>query len=566
MNGARAASGPIGWLLGQDERARTWRLVLLCLGPAVALIGTLRFDFVFDDLLVILRDPAVTGDLSFSAIFGNRVRVGSLTLEYYRPVITLLYHADYWLWGANPAGYHFTNLLWHLLATAAVYKVASHTTGRPATAWIAGMLFGLLPAHTEAIGWIQGRVDLVATTFALLSLLALLKMRTAKSAGQIGWGAMAGGAFLGSLLCKESVAVLPLAWAMWEILPRGAGEARWPRRLTRFLPLLAGGLLYWLLRSHAVGPHGIFPVALSPLGLRCLALLAVLGEYFRTLLLPGLGLSFFQPVWVSSASAETLLGASGSLLLGGGLVAAWRRDRSLFPWVAWIPITLLPPLLFLLYRSAPEVGFYIAERFLYLPSVGWCILAGVIIARWLEARPWLVSPAWRVVGLVGLLVGYATLTAIRLAPWSDPVDHYVAMKSQRHLPPAMRLLIRNNLGQLLLERGELANARTELEAALQLGPEDPRTHNNMGVLLIREGRSLEAVPWLEAAIRLDPAYADAYGNLGAAEEALGNSSAARAAYEAGLRLDPTSSRLRAGLRRSAQRAGVGAAPTGEVGP
>ncbi len=233
--------------------------------------------------------------------------------------------------------------------------------------------------------------------------------------------------------------------------------------------------------------------------------------------------------------------------------------------MAWIPITLLPPLLFLLYRPAPEVGFYIAERFLYLPSVGWSILAGGIIARALEAQTRLVRPAWRVAGLAGILAGYAALTVIRLAPWGDPVDLYLAMKSQPSLSPAMRLLVRNNLGQLLLDRGELAEARAEFEAAVHVGPDDPRTHNNMGVLLIREGRSLEAVPWLEAAIRLDPAYADAYGNLGAAEEALGHITAARAAYEAGLRLDPTSSRLRAGLRRIGQGAGIGIAPAGQVG-
>ncbi|MBI4737716.1 MAG: hypothetical protein HY766_16915, partial [candidate division NC10 bacterium] len=223
------AVGPSAWLFGPDQSARARRLLLLVLFPALVLAGTLRYDFVFDDNLVVLGDRLVAGQINLREIFGSEVRVVDVALGYYRPLVTLLYRADRALWGTNPAGYHLTNLLWHLLATVLVYRVALLTTGWLTAAWTSAMLFAVLPAHSEAIGWIQGRTDLVSTTLLLLALLALLHGQAAGTRAGWRWGSFGGLAFLAALLAKESVVPLPLAWAMWEV--SAAGADRWRARL-----------------------------------------------------------------------------------------------------------------------------------------------------------------------------------------------------------------------------------------------------------------------------------------------------------------------------------------------
>lgn len=539
------------WLFGRDRTARTRRLLLLILFPALTLAGTLRFDFVFDDNLVIFEDPLIVGPFSLGRIFGSQVQVVDVVLGYYRPLITLLYRFDWMLWGFNPAGYHLTNLLWHLLATFLVYRVALRTTGRVAAAWAGAMLFAILPAHTEAVGWIQGRVDLVSTSLVLGSLLALLHAKEASGRAALGWSALAALAFLLALLAKESVAVFPLAWMIWEVSTsrtKRPGD-RGRSALIRLGALLLAGLLYGALRRWAVGDLMGFPMSFSPIALRTLAVLAVLGEYGRILLAPGITLNFHRALWLSPTPLVAAMALLVSLVLGGGLLAIWRRGRHLFPWAAWLPIMLLPPLLFVLYAPAPERGFFTAERFLYLPSVGWCVLLGALIHSAMERQAPLVGPVWGWVSCAGLIVGYAGLTAVRLLPWAEPTDFYLAMQAQSGLSQATRILVHNNLGQVYLERGELRLAREEFQAALRLKPDQTSALNNLAVLLIREGKPAEARRWLETAIRLNPLHAEAYGNLGAAFEAEGNLPAARQAYEAGLRAAPRSAWLIRGLDR-----------------
>jgi hypothetical protein len=540
------------WLFGLGGNARTRRLMMLMLFPALVFAAILRFDFVFDDNPVILDDPLVVRQFSIKEIFESEVRVADVALGYYRPLITLSYRLDRSLWGLNPAGYHFTNLLWHLLVTYLVYWLALRTTGRLEAAWAGAMLFAVLPAHTEALGWIQGRVDLISTAFTLLAFLALLHARDTVEPICWWWAALGGLAFLAALLAKESTATFPLAWAVWEVsgIRPGRRDNCGAGLASRFVPLCLAALAYWFLRWRAVGTSlSFFSMSLSPAAVRVLAIPSVLAEYGRILFIPDLTLNFHQTVKVAPSLTTLATGLAFVLTLGGGLVITWRWVRPLFPWLTWVPIMLLPPLLFILQARAPDTGFFTAERFLYLPSVGWCVLLGSLLAATFEGNKEIRRPCWGLITLAAMLVGYAGLTLIRLLPWASAVDLYTAMKAQKNLPTSVRVLVLNNLGEVYLERGDSSLAREEFQAALRLNPDYSFAHNNLGVLLIREGRPTDARRWLETAIRLDPKYTEAYGNLGTAYEAMGDLPSARQAFERGLRLAPDSAFLAKGLAR-----------------
>lgn len=422
---------------------------------------------------------------------------------------------------------------------------------------MAALLFAVLPAHTEAIGWVQGRVDLISTCLALVAFLALLASRaTTTGLAAWAWAGLAGFAYFVGLLGKESVAPLPLVWALWERM--GSAEERsHPRgaalRLALLLLAFSG---YWLVRGRTVESVGSFALSLTPVGLRGLALLSLLAEYGRALILPGPGLRFHWYHAVALRPVPLLLGLVTAGAIATGLGIAWRRNRALFLWAAWVLLMLAPPLLFILDASALRMGFLTSERFLYLPSVGFCMLLGGCLGRSLEGHA-ARCPRWAGGMVLGvLLFAYAGLTLVNLQPWADAVDLYLRYQARPGNPLMVRVMIHNNLGKLYVERERFAAARAEFEAALRLRPDYAFAVNNIGALLARSERPKEAIRWFERAIGLDPTYADAYVNLGAAQEAAGDLAAARRAYAAGLRLNPASARAASALDRVTRAVGA----------
>lgn len=519
-----AAAGPValdscdGWLFGASSAAKRRRVALLLLVPALLLAQTLAFDFVFDDGLVILEDLEKHGTAGLRGLLDRPVQVGEVTLAYYRPVITLTYYLDARLWGPNPAGYHLTNLLWHLAATLLVYHLARRTLGRVVPAWLAAALFALLPAHAEAIGWVQGRVDLVSAVLVLVALQALLRARAACAAAAWTWSAAAGTAWLLALLAKESALAFPLAAAPWLAATGRRGPGGTPAsRLPLLLGLGAALLAYVLLRRAALGPAAALWLDVSTAGARGLGLLAAAGEYARLLVLPPPTLHFFRGLPAAQDPAGPALGLLALALLAALLAGTWRSARPLFPWAAWLPLTLLPALLWAGFGGAAASAGFVAERFLYLPSAGWCILAGALLAHALPAPG--ERAVWRLAAATAILIGYGALLATRLTPWAEPLGHYRALQAQPDLSVAMRTFLHSELARTHLARRELLEARRELLAGLALEPASPILANNLGALLIEEGRASEAVPWLERALRSRPDYADARRNLEAARQA-----------------------------------------------
>src|SRR5438067_5667176 len=101
---------------------------------------------------------------------------------FFRPLFIWSYVIDSRIWGAHPFGYHLTNLILHGLNAFLVFKLALKliqrfapiSRGGTSVAIAAAALFLLHPSHTEAVTWISGRADLIATFFVLASVLAYL--------------------------------------------------------------------------------------------------------------------------------------------------------------------------------------------------------------------------------------------------------------------------------------------------------------------------------------------------------------------------------------------------------
>lgn len=378
------SGAPVGTMSGQPVGRHLCLLGLL----AVALyVGTLQYDFVWDDHYTVLQNPLLAHARHLPRFFREDVTSltgGSLHGVYYRPLFWLSLFLDVQLWSGNPAGFHFTNVLLYVAACLLVLLLARALLGPGQPALLAALLFAAHPAHVETVAWVSGRCDPMPTIGLVVAVLAYLHGRAAT--GWRGIAALCGGllAFAAALLSKESAVSLPALLLWLELVlptPPTAVRDRW--RWLRPVPFAALALIYLWLRHGALTRWAEETLSGGTLWSRLPGSLELIARYALTALLP-VGL---QPVY-DLPRPDTLLApwpmASLALLVLGGL-SAWRL-RVHAPvaslGLGWFFLAL-GPVLDLMPISPRPLNF--ADRHLFIPSIGLALLAGALLSSLLQA-------------------------------------------------------------------------------------------------------------------------------------------------------------------------------------
>lgn len=466
----------------------------LLLGAALVLYaGALRAGFVWDDLLTAVP-PRPLGEA-----------LGQRTGAYYRPVVMLSFALDRALWGASPFGFHLTNVLLHAAAAGLLARLAAAAGLGPGASLAAALAFLAHPVQTEAVTYVSGRTDVLAAVFVLGALLAWRRARRATDA----WAAATAGAFVAALLCKEAVALLPLAL----LLPAAHPAPRPPLPL---LPLAAAAA--WLVGVVVGGTH---PPALATLGERLPAVAVAALEYARLLVWPAdLHLERFTPVagWTAGTAIAAWVGVVVLLAL---LALAARRTPggALFlaiALLAYAPGSGVVPV----YAAVADRALFTPEHFLYLPLVGLAPLVTGALAR--VAAPRALVPAFAVV-----LVLWAAVVADRNRDWRDEATLF------RHTlsfdPPSARIWFNQANAELAANR--LAQAERLYREAIARAPRDAAAHVNLGITLDRMGRPQEAEQAYRRALAAQPGMREASRGLAAHLAARGEMAEARRLWE-----------------------------------
>ncbi|OLC47127.1 MAG: hypothetical protein AUH68_01535 [Gemmatimonadetes bacterium 13_1_40CM_4_69_5] len=391
--------------------------LLVAAAAALVYVAVLWHGFVLDDLSIILANPVVHSLSGVWQAFGTSYFPSNIDVSAYRPLTVATYALD---WSTHSmAWFHAVNLMWHVGASVLVAVLARRWAGE-AAGLVAGLVFAVHPVHVEAVANVVGRNELMAAVFTLLAVYAALER------GSVGWSVAAMAA---AVLSKENGAVAPglVAWA-WLL---GVRPAPPRRKLAMFVAswLLLGvaylGLRWSVLHGFLRGPGNTAPVFLGEdaLGIRLTAT-AALGDVARLLLFPLALSADYSPD--HRTAVHRLLDARlgfGVLVLSLWallLVVAWRRGRKVEAFgLGWIPIAYAPVanLLF-------PIQILIAERTLYLPSVGLALALGAacrgLVGRRLAA----------VAALVVVLGG--TRSVLRVPVWRE--QHSVALGLIRDAP------------------------------------------------------------------------------------------------------------------------------------
>lgn len=512
-------------------------ILLPVLVAALVYLNGLGNGFVYDDHFVVVQNEHIL-TLGLSKIFGHEYWAGFKregTGTYYRPLTILSFALDRAAWGLDPTGYHLTNLALHALCTALVYLLGLRLFRARTAALCAALLFAAHPVHTESVANISGRSDLL---FATLSLVALnLYLRPA---GPPRWGIPVAVFF--ALCAKESALVLPLVFIACDAIQKPANVPALPHLRARIrghhLPIWLAVAAFIALRTLAVG--NLRPVPPSPLdnplvqaGLteRLLTLPVLALHYLRLLLFPATLSADYgcNQIPVVTAPVHPLL-LPGLLVLGLGasaFVRCWKRSREAALGAALLALPLLPNL-----NPILPAGTMLAERYLYLPSAGFCLLAGLLAGRLWSAH----SARRSLYAALGILVlaACAGRTVLRNRDWRS--DEALFRSAVQASPNSVRAHL--NLAFLLRRRGDLKGAIARYRQVLAIKGDYPVVHHNLAEAYKVLGDTPRALHHYEQTVRLKPGFVDAWTALGNLYLEQGQEVEAEAAFKMALNLAP----------------------------
>jgi len=395
---------------------------------------------------------------------------------------------------------------------------------RPAA--VATILFALHPIHIEAVAWVSGSAEPLAACLLLGSFLCYLRWRDAAPAAvpaeTTRWAWLVGSLLLYALAAfsKESALLLPLLIAAHALLfpaaPASIGADTAPsspnrlagalRAMTLFLPVAA---IYLAARIAVLGAWGYAANPQMTMGTTLLTIPGVLAGYLRRLVWP-VGLSAFYDVQEITAFSWRAAGIPIFILLLAAALVIWlaRRSRAAAFGALWFAITLLPVLNLRVFPA----GEFLHDRYLYLPSAGFCLVLGVALSQVFEPAK---LERYRITRLLFALRASAVLL-LALAVWSQSriwrsnTDLY--WHGMRTAPGSSTAA--NNYALEMLKEGQVAEARSLLEQITARDPNYWLAHYNLGLIAYRAGDMNAAAQHLRRAIAVSSTDAEQFALLG----------------------------------------------------
>jgi tetratricopeptide (TPR) repeat protein len=507
--------------------------------PAAALAGlaiavyanSLANGFVGDDRFQLLRNPLVKDLGGIPRIFGSGVwSFLGVTGNYYRPLQFLVYLLIYQCAGFNAAAFHLFMVLLHAGNTVLLFFFVRRWAASR-IAWAAAALFAVHPVHTEPVDWIAALPDLMLTTFVLTGLLLFARQHGAPHGLRILEHC---GIYLLALWTKETgVTMLPL-YAGFGFFCLGRRWNEFRRNAALYAAMIAAFSLYLAMRIRALGSltprqHAFFHLGPADFAL---SVVVAAAQYLRTLLLP-LGLNYFHVFHPTQSVTPRFLISAAALAV---VAALFLRPRT--PLVSygifWTAAALAPAL------NLTGVGQNVfTERYLYLPSAGFCCVAAWAWAWCAERKPDWANPAG-----AAILVVCAVAVIARNRDWHD--NFTMLQVTVRQSPDSGWL--HDALAGELVQRDAFDEAIGHQRLAVRYDPGMALYHKKLGYMLMgKDNRG--AIAEFQKVDALEPGVAANHYDLAAAFESAGDAKDAAEEYKKALDLQPQFPAAKQGYER-----------------
>ncbi|MGB6387162.1 MAG: tetratricopeptide repeat protein [Terriglobales bacterium] len=494
-------------MLAKYLRRPSVLLPLLGLVTFVVYSGSLSFDFVWDDWPQIVNSPIIRSWSNLPRAFGSDLWYHVARHQvYYRPLFVAWSILNYTLFGLRPWGWHLGAVLLHVGAVAAVFWLALRLGLEYWTAALAALIFALHPVHIEPVAWISAASDTMVTMFAALAFAAFLKERDTECNSdqkkRVLWWVASMVLLACALLTKEMAVVFSALVGIYAWL-YPTGKKASPGKIVigaamEAAPYALVTVAYVLLRKHALlhatgqfdPSHGMIDVA------RTLPL--VLAIYLRQLMVPiGMTGLYYTPYVTSAILTQVVLPVA---VLGAALVGLWywnRREKNSI--VAFAGLWLLVGLAPALYLRNFGNGDFVRDRYMYLPSIGFAILAALGLRRLPPIKQWS-TQAVQGCAVILLCSGYVCASIAQQVHWGN--DLLLLVRGQSLYPGNPYTMA--GLAKEYSQRGANDRAIELAEAVVREHPEYGYGPLALAESYIRAGRFEEGRVWLE---RVNPDYA-----------------------------------------------------------
>jgi tetratricopeptide (TPR) repeat protein len=484
---------------------------LLWLGLGAALLlayaNSFQAGLVLDNKTIIGLDPrlrAWTAE-NLKHIFTQGYWWPTTISELYRPITTSSYLFNYAVLGNGDRvfGYHLVNFLLHWTNAWLVFVMVRFLSGRVRLAWIAAAIFGLHPVTVESVTNIVGRADLLATLSILSGGWCYIRSTLASGWLKTGWLVALGLTTGLGIFAKESAVMIAPCLLLYDWL------WRWPKmgalplaerwRVAAFefgvkgyLALVPAFVIFFVARQRLPDMLSVVgqsfmdnPIAHAGVFQGFMTAIAVIGRYIGLLVFPHtLSCDYsFNQISLYGEAAHWWQDLYSWISLGVAAAIIWiavrvRRKQPLATWgILWFFVMMLPTSNLLI-----PIGSIMAERFLYLPSVGFSVIAAFALrAAYRRMSSWRfddgsspIGAAWAIVLPVAVLAALTLRTIARNVDWKNELTLWesavaaspASFKPHKGLSGAIweashseaaldAAIARSNIGLGILERASL---------------------------------------------------------------------------------------------------------------
>jgi protein O-mannosyl-transferase len=466
-------------------------LLLLCFVSTSLYLPSLTSEFIHDDHYQIVNNPQIKSWDYLSRLLTSDVwsqKGAEHVGHYYRPLFSIWMLVVYTLGGLDSWFWHLSSIWLHVVATYLVYRLCSIFVRSVVAASFGAALYAVHPIHVDAVAWVSASNELLFTTFTLAALLYLEKGASEKKPL---WVVLSLGFYGAALLSKETaVAVLPLFPIVSWLATGGRGgncDIRRKRTALRMGAIYAlPATLYLIVRSLVLEGTGAEAGKHSWTELLCSSPSLVM-FYLKKLLWPvGLAGFYVNPL-ISLPTSQAWLIVAALLVVIGLVVWVYRGFSLVFALIGGL--ILFPLLPVLVGIRIYDQGNMTHDRYLYLPSVGLCLLAGLGFGK-----AWHNVPARSVLAATGtaVLVFFSYLTVRQQRFYRDDEAFY-----QRAITiDPTNALVMGYLGDAYLERNENDKAMEWFERAVETAPNDPNAEFYLARGLMKTHQYAAAEPYL----------------------------------------------------------------------
>jgi hypothetical protein len=502
-------------------------VLLICLALALTTLAVFvqvrKHDFIdFDDNLYVTDNSTVQEGLTFKGI-----KWAFTTTHAYNwhPLVWLSHMLDCRLYGLNPAGHHLTSVFFHIANTVLLFLVFWRMTTRLWPSAFVAALFALHPLHIESVAWVSERKDVLSTFFWLLTMWLYIRY-TSRPRFATYLPVMLALAL--GLIAKQMLVTLPFVLLLMDYWPlqrftlapavtqqkrrgrksvirktspgpsstiKAFSNSSFFRCFVEKIPLLMlsaiASLIIFLIQSEATLVKKI------PLGYRLGNALVACAKYIGKMFWPlNLGILYQHPqtnlpLWHAFAAGCLLVCISIAVIR-----FSHNRRWLIVGWL-WFIGTLVPVI------GLIQVGLQeMADRYTYVPLIGLFIIiawGAADLAERLKAK-FRFSDIALAMGAVVVLSALTVLTWLQLSHWQNSIvlyKHTIAVTTNNDM-------LHYNLGQLLLEKGEIKETIEHWRQAVSIDPKQPTIHKNLAILLSRQGKIDEAIEHYRQVLKYRP--------------------------------------------------------------